>query len=203
MKSWNKFYLHNEGMRYPDNYIISSVLRIYRNLNLSQRKKINILDLGFGAHAANTIFLCKENFNVYGVDISENALIKAKKILKKNKLKANLKQGDFSQLDYEDSFFDMVVDCRSLQHSNKSKIENIFFNISRILKSHGAGGIFLSIFSGYELNKTGFYTNNISKTYLQKLLKIYFNKYSLGYLEFSYDTLKKTNYYFIIKATKK
>ena len=56
MKSWDKFYLKNEGNKYADNFLVTAVLREYKNLNLSQKKKINILDLGFGGNGANTIF---------------------------------------------------------------------------------------------------------------------------------------------------
>jgi hypothetical protein len=39
MKSWDKFYLKNEGNKYADNFLVSAVLRKYKNLNLSQKKK--------------------------------------------------------------------------------------------------------------------------------------------------------------------
>ena len=200
-KSWETFFKFNDGNRYPDNYLISIVLSEYGKLNLKKRKKINILDLGFGAGASNLIFFAKEKFNIFGIDNSNKALVKARKKTRKIINSKNILKASFDNIPFENKKFDLVIDCRSLQHINNSLLNNSFKEITRVLKKSGK---FISFFINFERNKSGFYTNYISKKNLMKMIKKNFKNIKIGFIKFSLSSTKKSDYIFwIVRAEKK
>ena len=199
--NWDNFFKFSTGNRYPDNLLITLVLQEYKKITISRRKKIKILDLGFGAGASNLTFLCKENFDVYGIDISKLACLKAKKKLKKMKLNALIKRATFDSMPFNNSQFDMIIDCRSHQHIHKSKLEKSFLEIKRTLKPKGT---FVSFFINYELNKSKFYTNYANEKYFKQIIKKNFKKYKFGFFDYSIFSIKKKEYKFwIVKAKNK
>ena len=136
-KDWEIFFKKNTGNRYPDNFLISMVLQEFSKIKRNERNKIKILDLGFGAGASNLFFLSKENFKTYGIDISKSACERVKKNIKKSKLNIDIKQASFDSIPYKNSTFDLIVDCRSLQHVDKSLLNRSLKEITRILKKNG------------------------------------------------------------------
>ena len=106
----------------------------YGKLNLKKRRKINILDLGFDAGASNLIFFAKEKFNIFGIDYSNIALVKARKKTKKLINSKNILKASFDDIPFEKEKFNLVVDCRSLQHIDNSLLKNSLKEISKLLK---------------------------------------------------------------------
>lgn len=98
---------------------------------INQVKKGNILDVGCGTGEILNI-LSKSNYNLYGIDISENMLKKAKTKLKNS---AKLTVGDSEHLPYEDNKFDIIICNDSFHHyPNPLKALN---EMKRVLKKGG------------------------------------------------------------------
>ena len=199
-KDWEIFFKKNTGNRYPDNFLISMVLQEFSKIKRNERNKIKILDLGFGAGASNLFFLSKENFKTYGIDISKSACERVKKNIKKSKLNIDIKQASFDSIPYKNSTFDLIVDCRSLQHVDKSLLNRSLKEITRILKKNGK---LISFFMHSENKKSGFYTNYMTKKKMQNELNKHFKKIEFGFLEFSFlSTNKADNSFWITKSIK-
>jgi len=199
-KDWEIFFKKNMGNRYPDNFLISMVLQEFRKIKYNERNKIKILDLGFGAGASNLFFLNKENFKTYGIDISKSACEKVKKKIKKSKLNIDIKQASFDAIPHKDSTFDLIIDCRSIQHVDKSLLNQSLKEIKRILKKNGK---LFSFFMYSEEKKSGFYTNYMTKKKLQNELNKHFKEIKFGFLKFSFlSTDKADNTFWITKSKK-
>ena len=199
-KDWEIFFKKNTGNRYPDNFLISMVLQEFSKIKRNERNKIKILDLGFGAGASNLFFLNKENFKTYGIDISKSACERVKKNIKKSKLNIDIKQASFDSIPYKNSTFDLIVDCRSLQHVDKSLLNRSLKEITRILKKNGK---LISFFMHSENKKSGFYTNYMTKKKMQNELNKHFKEIEFGFLEFSFlSTNKADNSFWITKSIK-
>jgi len=131
MKNWNLAYKQKGIIQKPVLYIVEKSVDILR---ANGAKKI--LDLGFGT-GRHTIFLLKNGFNVYGIDISEEGYKITSDLLSKEGLTANLVVGDIKKLPYEDNSFDAVISTFVLGHGLKNDIIKSFNEIKRVLKNHG------------------------------------------------------------------
>ena len=80
MNVWEKILQEREWGKYPNEEFVRFIGRYFFNLGKDERKKIKICELGVG-QGANVWFLLRENFDVYGIDISSTALKKLKRRL--------------------------------------------------------------------------------------------------------------------------
>jgi ubiquinone/menaquinone biosynthesis C-methylase UbiE len=97
-----------------------------------------VLDLGCGT-GRHTVYLASKGFDVYGTDISENALAITGKKLDERGLSARLSKGDMSSLGFEDGFFDAVVSTYVIHHARLSVVRKVISEVRRVLKP---GGVF-------------------------------------------------------------
>ena len=96
-----------------------------------------ILDLGCGS-GRHLVYLAKQGFEVWGIDISKYGIKIAKDWLKKERLKAHLSVGDFyKKLPYKDNFFDAIISIVALHHGKIQDIRKLIKEIKRILKPKG------------------------------------------------------------------
>lgn len=94
-----------------------------------------ILDLCCGDGQVASI-LSEKGYNVYGIDISEKMIEKAKL----NAPKASFKVGDASDFTYDISFDAVISTLDSINHiTNRNDVEAVFKNIGKVLKE---GGLF-------------------------------------------------------------
>ncbi|MBI5804092.1 class I SAM-dependent methyltransferase [Candidatus Pacearchaeota archaeon] len=121
---WNERYkegVHWEGL--PSREIVE--------LEKYLKKKDKILDLGCGS-GRNSIYLARKGYEVWGVDISEIAIEKAKHAEKIKNL--NFSVGNSECLEFNESFFDAVY-CNAVLHfTNMRKSASEIF---RVLKNDG------------------------------------------------------------------
>lgn len=138
---WETIHKNQEWGKYPSEPVIRYVARNYYNKN---RKQIKILDFccGGGSH---TWYLAREGFDVYAFDGSKSAVNKVKDRLEKEGLKADLRVRDALELDYEDDFFDCVIDNVSICANKFENITKMYEKIYDMTKT--GGGIFTSVFS--------------------------------------------------------
>jgi SAM-dependent methyltransferase len=103
------------------------------------RGDISILEVGCGT-ASNLWFASREGFSVAGIDASPSAIAEARKRFAEEKLKGDLREGDFTALPFSDESFDLVVDRAALTCAGTSAQQKAMAEIHRVLKP---GGCFL------------------------------------------------------------
>lgn len=98
-----------------------------------------ILDLGCGT-GRHAVYLAKNGFEVYGIDIAKTGIKIAKEWLEKERLRAEVRVGDvYKKLPYKNCFFDAIVCIRTLNHGRIEWIRKAVKEMYRILKDklHG------------------------------------------------------------------
>ena len=143
---WEDTYLNSSGKhlnKYPYGQLVTY---FFRNLkNLPNKVTPNILELGCGT-GNNLPLILNEGFNAYGIDGSKSAIEISKTKLTEYK-NCTLEVMDLSKLNYENYFFDMIIDRQSIYANIPQNIELIFQEVSRVLKKDG---IFISFM--YNIN---------------------------------------------------
>lgn len=86
--------------------------RNYFSLSPDERKKVRILEVGCGS-CSNLWMIAKEGFVAYGIDLSEQSISLGKEMLKKWGTAATISVGNMCSLEFEDDFFDVIVDVFS------------------------------------------------------------------------------------------
>ena len=115
-----------------------------KNLNSLNWKKGKILDIGCG-NCRN--LLPFKDMECYGIDFSGKMLEEAKKFIKKNNFKVNLKKADMGKLPFKDKSFDYVLSLAVLHHSKNP--EKGIKEIYRVLKIRGQA--YITIWSKMQL----------------------------------------------------
>ena len=122
---------------------------IYSVKSLGKVKGMNILDLGCG-NGYLSVILAKRGANVFGIDISSEAINSAKKMAKINQVENNIqfKVASAYKLEYPDDYFDCIIGQAILHHiQDRRKLVNPLF---RVLKS-GGRAIFFEAFGESQL----------------------------------------------------
>lgn len=101
-------------------------------------------DLGCGPCGHVEKFAAKKGINVVGIDISEKCI----DIAKTHNPDMRFEVGDFSELRFEDNYFDGLILYYSIIDTPKIYLNNIFKELGRVLKKNGL--IFLSVKEGNE-----------------------------------------------------
>ena len=172
---WNSFYNENEVEKMPGyekNLDPDLVLEI-KSRNISKGR---FLDLGTGP-GTQAMQLAKLGFTVTGVDISENAIQKTKKI----STKVNFVRDDFVTSKLPDESFDHILDRGCFHVLKPSQRQKYVEQIKRILDRKGI--LFLKCFSIEEPGDKG--PHRFSKQDIKDI----FNEY------FVIESIKDTVYY--------
>ncbi|KAF0135224.1 MAG: methyltransferase type 11 [Candidatus Saganbacteria bacterium] len=145
---WNNVYSkHFNGMWYPDEEIVRFAARhINRRVGIElyepKRKTNRILDAGCGI-GRHVMFFAEQGFDVYGTDISEEAIEIGKAWAAKHSFKVNLKVDVAEKLNFDNGFFDLVVSTGVLDHIRFSDAKKAIKEISRVLAPKGC--VFISL----------------------------------------------------------
>lgn len=97
------------------------------------------LDVGCGT-GTDAIFLAQKGFEVTGIDISKEAIKRAKKKAKKAKVKVNFVVGDVFNMPFKDESFKFVNDNGCLHLLDKKGWKKFIKEVYRVMK---IGGKFL------------------------------------------------------------
>ncbi|MDP2635429.1 MULTISPECIES: class I SAM-dependent methyltransferase [unclassified Pseudoalteromonas] len=132
MATWESIYQQGRQLNeYPYDAIVSLVMRLKRT-----KPNLSVLELGCGA-GNNVVFMAEEGIDVAGIDISSAALSFAQGRLTKLKLEAELVNGHFTQLPWQDNSFDLVIDRSALNCVPRPDILVALRESYRVLKSGG------------------------------------------------------------------
>lgn len=149
--TWEMIHSTREWGKYPSEPVIRFVARNYYN---KERNKIKILDFGCGA-GANTWYLAREGFETYAFDGSHSAIDKVKNRIEIEGLKADLRVCDALELNFDNDFFDCVIDCAAICSNKPDAIKKMYEEIYNILKI--GGQMFSTMFTknttGYGIGK--------------------------------------------------
>lgn len=146
---WEKLYSSRDWGKYPSLELVRFTAKdLYQ---LRGEKSVRILELGCGA-GANLWFLAREGFETYGIDYSQSACERARRLISSEqnlKYGAKIIQGEYGATleTFDDDFFDAVVDIESLYCNNFSQSQQIISLVSKKLKT---GGLFFSQTFGSE-----------------------------------------------------
>ena len=131
-KGWEIVY-QKEGDLYKD---VGPEIKKYVKV-LKRKKYKKVLDLGCGT-GRNTIYLAKQGFLVYALDISKTGVAITKKKAKLLDLKnIKFKVADMKRTSYPNNYFDAIVCMFSLSHGLLKDNQDAIDEIYRILKLKG------------------------------------------------------------------
>jgi ubiquinone/menaquinone biosynthesis C-methylase UbiE len=136
-EKWDLVYLKRfGGTWYPDEGVVRFVARyLQRRVGIDlydvKRKIRKVLDAGCG-NGRHVVFFAEQGFDVYGIDISEEAIKIANAWLTKKGLKAYLEVGDVEKLPFKDDYFDLVISCEVLDHIPFPKAKRAMREIRRV-----------------------------------------------------------------------
>ena len=132
-EEWEYIHSTQEWGKYPTEHVIRFMARNYYD---KERSKIKVLDFGCGG-GAHTWYLAREGFDVYAFDGSESAIKRAKKRMESDGLQAHFEVSDALELNYENNFFDVIIDNVAIYANVKDKIVTMYQKIFDILKPGG------------------------------------------------------------------
>jgi SAM-dependent methyltransferase len=130
VSTWEYWYADSrkQGTIEPE---VASIERL-----LKDSKRRRVLDYGCGA-GRHTVYMAK-GFDVYGFDLSRQAISRTRTLLRARKLRANLRVWDMTRrLPYDNSFFDGVICAMVMHHARFRTIIREAREIDRVLASDG------------------------------------------------------------------
>ncbi len=122
--------------RYPNEQVVQFLALHYFSVPQSKRKDIKMLELGCGS-GANLWMIAKEGFAAYGVDIAPTSIGLCKQMLARYGATAKLSVGNMKKLDFENNFFDAVIDVMTIEHTDLQGHAETYSEIFRCLKRGG------------------------------------------------------------------
>ncbi len=223
MKSWDSRWddiYAEQGFRakYPDEFVVRFIAGKYFRFPAQERGRYRILDLGCGP-GRHVIFLAQEGFKAYGIEGSPQAVSLCRQKLKTFRLKALVRAGDFNRLPYPDNYFDVVIDCVSLQHNRLAGIRKSVKEVYRTLKPAGEFFSMVRTDKDYAYGKgrkieEGTYTDYndfdlkdvgwihfFSEKEIRALFSV-FRNHSYEYAERTFDNRKNSIRHWVIRAEK-
>jgi len=149
---WDNLYANDEAainlLPWYNKSLDDDLREQLNSLNMTKGKRF--LDLGTGP-ATQAIELSKLGFEVTGIDISENAINRAKKISKKDHIEFIV--DDILDSKLKEDYFDYIFDRGCLHVLEPSSRHRYVNQVSRILKDEGL--LFLKTFSSKEPSLNG------------------------------------------------
>ena len=146
---------------YPTELVVRTFLASYPGLNMRKpTKDSKVLDIGVG-DGRNTLFLCEQQYEVYGTEITQEIVDIAKDRIQKNGYSPDLRVGRNSNLPFEDNELDYALACHVCYYCDEGQtMKDNLAEYSRILKKGGyliasVAHIEGSIFNGAERLEDG------------------------------------------------
>ena len=133
---WEMIHKAKDWGKYPSENIIRFIANNY--YSVPKRYKVRILEIGCGV-GSNIWYCAKEGFEIHGIDISKTAIKKCNDRLNEEiyNWRGEMRVGDLSSIDYEDNFFDAIIDNECLSCVSYSQTKTVLSEVKRVLKLGG------------------------------------------------------------------
>ena len=128
--------------RYPSEELCRFVERHFHDVPLNKRTYLKFLETGCGS-GGNLWMIAKEGFETYGTDLCPEAIHLCEQTLINYGVQAQLSCQNMANLNYPDSYFDIIVDVFSSFCLTKQEHLSYLQGIKKILKK---SGLFFSYF---------------------------------------------------------
>ena len=122
--------------RYSTEPLIQFLAEHYFSIPKNDRGDVRILEVGCGS-GANLWAIAKEGFDTYGMDISATALELCRDVMRGYGVEAKLSVGNMQKMDFEDNFFDAIIDVLTIEHTDLKGHVATYREIFRCLKKGG------------------------------------------------------------------
>ena len=135
-KTYSDFHKAKQsGHVYPTEWVIRTILGKYPDLNLDKTKYKGavLLDLEFG-DCRNMPLLQNCEFDIYGVEISDEIVSMAENKISDLGISATLKKGTNSDIPFDTDFFSYLLACHSCYYVYKDTFTNNIKEIACVLK---------------------------------------------------------------------
>lgn len=175
----------NKYIEYYKSELESYELEFNREIDYlikNTKNNASILDAGtsIGMYPRQLTEKCDKNFDVIGIDLSENMIEKAVKIAPK----AKFKQMDIRNMNFNGKKFDLIICFATLNHMDDETCLKILNNFNELLNNDGRIAINVMEYNG---GKKELYI----KEPLNPIYDNYFNRYSK---QFFIDFFNNKNY---------
>ena len=138
MKNWEEVFKKRGKFFHEPHEKIVDLVKLFRKDGVKK-----ILDLGCGS-GRHIVALSKKGFDIHGMDYSKTGLKETREWLKREGLKAKLKEADcYKKFPYKDDFFDAVISTQVIHHGLIGDIQLCISEIERVLKP--GGYIFITV----------------------------------------------------------
>ena len=107
-----------------------------------------VLDHGCGS-GRHTVFLAKQGFEVFGLDIAPTGLTTTIQKLAAEGLTGHTTLADILQLPYDDDFFDAIISVRVIHHNRLAIIRKTVQELWRVLKPTGLLWVTVPVSEGH------------------------------------------------------
>ena len=134
---WEEKYRQGHAERYPWDMAVSFVYRYHPRCK--PREEVRILEIGCGT-GNNLWFAAREGFQVTGIDGSISAIALAQNRFSEEGLNGRFLVGDFTNLPFENQYFDLAIDRGALTCCGFSGAKRAVEEVKRVLQK---GGFFL------------------------------------------------------------
>lgn len=134
---WDNIFETREkwGKYPPEDFVRFFVTQYSDHLN---KKEFRILEIGCGPGAGIAFYAATESITYFGIDGSLNAIKQAQQKYLDFENLMNFTCSQASNLDFPDSYFDLVVDIACLQHNTSDEVILILNEVYRVLKTGGS-----------------------------------------------------------------
>ena len=151
-----------------------------------RQNKKDFLDLGCGL-GRHSILFGKNNFNVYSLDISEDAINRTREWADKEKIKIDLKVSDMIKLPYKDNSFDCIYCKNVISHTDTIGVKKIIKELYRVMRDDGECYLTLCSKDSYSFKNDSFPL--LDKNTRLKMCKG--EEYEVAHFYVDYDLIKE------------
>ena len=146
IENWSKYY--EQPVPIVPHNDMPKVVRVFREKGVKK-----VLDLGCGS-GRHLVYLARQGFEVFGIDLAERAIELAADWLKKEEgAMVRIEVGSiFERLPYEDDFFDAMISTKVINHGRIEEIRRAIKEIERVLKPKGL--VFIEVTKGRRVRES-------------------------------------------------
>ena len=117
--------------------VMYSILGFITSRDEGEASGRKVLDCGAGGDRPPLVLFAPYGFDLYGVDISEERLARARAFCREEGVAADLRHADMRDLPFPDETFDFVYENSSMCHMVKEEIARTVGEMRRVLKGGG------------------------------------------------------------------